>query len=274
MADPARTLGAVLRALGLEPRRSLREPSWNGTQLEEVYPVGHDPHGDAGGQPRDGRRALAPPSATRSAPRALAVPRGASTTRASSDDADEARRSSPARTGSSARTSPAGCSRDGHEVHLPRAAGARRRGASTRSATTCRSTSVDLADAAARRAPWCGCAAGVDLPPRRPRRLLVADATSHEMVRTNVVGTVNLVEACARGRGSRRSCNTGSSSEYGFKDHAPAETEWLEPNSDYAVDQGGRDASTAATWRAPRRPPHRRRCASTRSTGRGRSRRG
>src|SRR6185436_2537188 len=29
--------------------------------------------------------------------------------------------------------------------------------------------------------------------------------------------------------------NAGSSSEYGFKDHAPAETEWLEPNSDYAV---------------------------------------
>jgi dolichol-phosphate mannosyltransferase len=27
----------------------------------------------------------------------------------------------------------------------------------------------------------------------------------------------------------------GSSSEYGFKDHSPAETEALEPNSDYAV---------------------------------------
>jgi nucleoside-diphosphate-sugar epimerase len=29
--------------------------------------------------------------------------------------------------------------------------------------------------------------------------------------------------------------NTGSSSEYGWKDHAPAENEWLEPNSPYAV---------------------------------------
>jgi nucleoside-diphosphate-sugar epimerase len=29
--------------------------------------------------------------------------------------------------------------------------------------------------------------------------------------------------------------NTGSSSEYGFKDHAPSETDWLEPNSHYAV---------------------------------------
>ncbi|HEU5321375.1 MAG TPA: NAD-dependent epimerase/dehydratase family protein, partial [Methylomirabilota bacterium] len=54
------------------------------------------------------------------------------------------------------------------------------------------------------------------------------------MVQTNVVGTINLVQA-ALAHGVEALVNTGSSSEYGFKDHAPAETEWLEPNSDYAV---------------------------------------
>jgi dolichol-phosphate mannosyltransferase len=56
----------------------------------------------------------------------------------------------------------------------------------------------------------------------------------HEMVRTNVTGTVNLLRA-ALAVGVEAFVHTGSSSEYGFKDHAPAETEWLEPNSAYAV---------------------------------------
>lgn len=57
----------------------------------------------------------------------------------------------------------------------------------------------------------------------------------HEtMVRTNVLGTINLVEACVRA-GFEAFVNTGSSSEYGFKDHAPEETEYVEPNSTYAV---------------------------------------
>jgi dolichol-phosphate mannosyltransferase len=54
------------------------------------------------------------------------------------------------------------------------------------------------------------------------------------MARTNVLGTVNLVEACLE-TGFEAFVNTGSSSEYGVKDHAPAETERLEPNSPYAV---------------------------------------
>lgn len=55
-----------------------------------------------------------------------------------------------------------------------------------------------------------------------------------EMIKTNIVGTSNLVSAClATGFGAF--VNTGSSSEYGFKDHAPAETEALEPNSYYGV---------------------------------------
>jgi dolichol-phosphate mannosyltransferase len=51
---------------------------------------------------------------------------------------------------------------------------------------------------------------------------------------TNVVGTVNLVEACLRA-GFEAFVNSGSSSEYGYKDHAPREDESPEPNSHYAV---------------------------------------
>ena len=54
------------------------------------------------------------------------------------------------------------------------------------------------------------------------------------MVHANVIGTMHLVSACLKA-GFEALVNTGSSSEYGFKDHAPSETEWLEPNSYYAV---------------------------------------
>jgi len=55
-----------------------------------------------------------------------------------------------------------------------------------------------------------------------------------QMVATNIVGTVNLVSAAVR-VGFEAFVNTGSSSEYGFKDHAPGEQEAIEPNSAYAV---------------------------------------
>ena len=54
------------------------------------------------------------------------------------------------------------------------------------------------------------------------------------IIRTNVIGTMHLVEACLK-TGFESLIHTGSSSEYGFKDHAPDESEWLEPNSHYAV---------------------------------------
>jgi nucleoside-diphosphate-sugar epimerase len=56
----------------------------------------------------------------------------------------------------------------------------------------------------------------------------------HRIFQTNVLGTVNLVEACLL-TGFGAFVNTGSSSEYGFKDHPPSEQEWLEPNSHYSV---------------------------------------
>ena len=54
------------------------------------------------------------------------------------------------------------------------------------------------------------------------------------MIQTNITGTANLVEACLH-TGFDTFVNAGSSSEYGFKDHAPSEEESLEPNSHYAV---------------------------------------
>ena len=56
----------------------------------------------------------------------------------------------------------------------------------------------------------------------------------YRAIQTNFLGTVHILEAC-RQVGFEAFVNTGSSSEYGFKDHAPTETEWLDPNSYYAV---------------------------------------
>ncbi|MGQ0679156.1 MAG: NAD-dependent epimerase/dehydratase family protein [Actinomycetota bacterium] len=53
------------------------------------------------------------------------------------------------------------------------------------------------------------------------------------MVRANLNGAINLLEA-AIAAGAQVFVNTGSSSEYGHKDHPPAENESLEPNSHYA----------------------------------------
>ena len=55
-----------------------------------------------------------------------------------------------------------------------------------------------------------------------------------QIVQDNVVGTIGLLDACVR-TGVESFVNTGSSSEYGFKDHPPAESELLEPNSAYAA---------------------------------------
>jgi nucleoside-diphosphate-sugar epimerase len=54
------------------------------------------------------------------------------------------------------------------------------------------------------------------------------------ILRANVVGTANLLAACRRS-GVETFVNTGSSSEYGLKDHPPGEEEPVEPNSIYAA---------------------------------------
>jgi len=57
---------------------------------------------------------------------------------------------------------------------------------------------------------------------------------AQEMARTNLLATMNLVQAFLQAGGDAL-VHAGSSSEYGFKDHPPTESELLEPNSDYAV---------------------------------------
>ena len=55
-----------------------------------------------------------------------------------------------------------------------------------------------------------------------------------QMIATNIQGTANLLRAAER-VGVEAFVNSGSSSEYGYKDHAPSEDELTEPNSHYAV---------------------------------------
>jgi UDP-glucose 4-epimerase len=55
-----------------------------------------------------------------------------------------------------------------------------------------------------------------------------------KMIATNLLGTTALVDACAE-VGVESFVHTGSSSEYGYKDHAAQEDEILRPNSHYAV---------------------------------------
>jgi nucleoside-diphosphate-sugar epimerase len=62
----------------------------------------------------------------------------------------------------------------------------------------------------------------------------------HQMVASNITSTITLLDACIEA-GCTAFVNTGSSSEYGYKDHAPDESEAVDPNSAYAV------TKTAAT---------------------------
>jgi nucleoside-diphosphate-sugar epimerase len=57
---------------------------------------------------------------------------------------------------------------------------------------------------------------------------------AERIMQTNLVSTVRLLSACQR-HGFSAFVNAGSSSEYGFQDHAPSEDELPTPNSDYAV---------------------------------------
>ena len=54
------------------------------------------------------------------------------------------------------------------------------------------------------------------------------------IIQTNILGTWNLLKASERVE-YETFVNTGSSSEYGFKEHAMRETDLLEPSSYYAV---------------------------------------
>jgi nucleoside-diphosphate-sugar epimerase len=64
------------------------------------------------------------------------------------------------------------------------------------------------------------------------------------MISVNIGGTAALL-AAARASDVQAFVNTGSSSEYGLKRHAPREDDWLEPNSHYAVTKAAGSHLTA-----------------------------
>jgi len=136
---------------------------------------------------------------------------------------------------------------DGHEVHLvlrPGHAPWRVEGLAPHAAIHL----ADLEDAAA---------AGAALRAIRPDwvfHLAAHGAYSWQtddaaIVAANVTGTMNLVRAALRA-GVGALVNAGSSSEYGWKDHAPAEDEVLEPNSVYAVTKAAAGTFCRMTARA------------------------
>jgi nucleoside-diphosphate-sugar epimerase len=121
---------------------------------------------------------------------------------------------------------------DGHDVHLlVRQSGTPWRIAEIRD--TVRLHEVELADAER------VLQAVSDIRPDWVFHLAAHGAYSSQtslqtMVQANIMGTINLMRACLN-TGFEAFINTGSSSEYGYKDHAPSELEWLDPNSHYAI---------------------------------------
>ena len=73
------------------------------------------------------------------------------------------------------------------------------------------------------------------------------------ILKTNVLGTANLLNACLA-VGFEAFVNTGSSSEYGLKDHPPREDEAIEPNSQYAVAKAAATMYCAQAARASEAP--------------------
>ena len=79
---------------------------------------------------------------------------------------------------------------------------------------------------------------------------------ARRMASVNVLGTMNLVHAALE-VGFEAMVNAGSSSEYGFTDHAPAEDERAEPNSHYALTKLSQTQILPLHREAPRRAyPH------------------
>jgi UDP-glucose 4-epimerase len=75
----------------------------------------------------------------------------------------------------------------------------------------------------------------------------------HGILESNFRGTVNVVDACVRA-GCDVLLNTGSSSEYGYRDQPPLESDAPRPNSDYAV---AKAAATLYVGHAGREGHHR-----------------
>ena len=272
MADSARRRSArSARRWASSAAESLRTPSWNGSAAREVYPWGTIRTPDAGGEPARGRASCRRRSATRSAQRAwqyLEVVR-LQELRLATCAPRPGHRRAPA---SSAPTSPGGCCATGTTVHLLVRRGHDRWRLDGHPRATSRCTSADLERPRRGRRRWSAACGRTGSFTCRARRLLLADRPRPDRSRTNVAGTVNLVRACLRQRLRRvrqrrlvvRVRLQGPS--------RPSEREWLEPNSHYAVHEGGGDALLPPRARSASDAQLRRRCGSTRSTGRGRTR--
>lgn len=74
-------------------------------------------------------------------------------------------------------------------------------------------------------------------------------ADARMILRTNILGTYNLLEAASHAK-VRLLVNTGSSSEYGFKSQPMTESDCLEPNSYYSVAKAAQThlCSLLARW--------------------------
>ena len=75
----------------------------------------------------------------------------------------------------------------------------------------------------------------------------------HSIIQTNIQGTYNLLDACLKSD-FEAFINTGSSSEYGFKNHPPKETESILPNSIYALTKAS--ATLLCTFMAQKTNKH------------------
>lgn len=97
-----------------------------------------------------------------------------------------------------------------------------------------------------------------DIRPQWVFHLAAHGAYSHQtdaeqILRANVLGTANLAQAAVEA-GVEAFVHAGTSSEYGFQDHPPKETEALAPNSVYAV---GKAAATLLCQLMARQGPTR-----------------
>lgn len=122
--------------------------------------------------------------------------------------------------------------RDGHEVHLILRSG-HQRWRLEEIAGECQEYSADLEDREAIRR----CVSRVR--PEWVFHLAAYGAYSREsgiewMIATNLKGTIGLLDVCVD-VGVAAFVYAGSSSEYGFKDHAACEDEIIQPNSHYAI---------------------------------------
>lgn len=76
---------------------------------------------------------------------------------------------------------------------------------------------------------------------------------ANQIIQTNILGTWNLLQACSNVP-YRLFVNTGSSSEYGFKNYAMRETDLLEPASYYAVTKSAQTLLCSHIARQEQRP--------------------